>query len=79
MAKAGDIAGVLEAQRRVEELFGLFRAIGGGSAESFSNFAAGIKAALELKGIGRAYTAQLGRLPSDAEYAVVRAILETRP
>lgn len=76
MARAGDSAGVLAAQRRVDGLFGLFRAVGGGSAESFSNFTAGIKAALELKGMGRAYPAQMGRLPSEREYEAVRAVLE---
>lgn len=76
MARAGDTAGVLAAQRRVDGLFGLFRAVGGGSAESFSNFTAGIKAALEIKGMGRAYPAQLGRLPEEREYEAVRAILK---
>lgn len=76
MAKNGNIAGVLEGQKRVDHLCKLFRVMGGGSAESFTNFAAAIKAALEVKGYGRAYTAQLGRLPSDAEYEAIRKILE---
>lgn len=76
MADAGDIAGVLKAQARVDHLCKLFRVMGGGSAESFTNFAAAIKGALEIKGFGRAYTAQLGRLPSEDEYAAIRSILE---
>ena len=76
MARSGDVAGVLEAQGRVERLCELFRVMGGGSAESFSNFAAAIKAAMEVKGLGRAYTAQMGRLPSEEEYRKVHMILE---
>lgn len=79
MAKQGDVRGVLQAQQRVDALCKLFRAIGGGSAKSFNNFAAGIKAALEVKGFGKAYTAQLGGLPTDAEYEAIRRILEQTP
>ena len=78
MADAGDVKGVLKAQARVDHLCKLFRVMGGGSAESFTNFAAAIKGALELKGFGRAYTAQLGRLPSAEEYDAIRAILEQK-
>lgn len=76
MGKKGDVAGVLNAQKRVDDLCKLFRVMGGGSAESFTNFAAAIKAALECKGFGHAYTAQLGRLPSEQEYTAIRSILE---
>lgn len=76
LADAGDIAGVLKAQARVDHLCKLFRVMGGGSAESFTNFAAAIKGALEVKGFGRAYTAQIGRLPTDQEYEAIRSILE---
>lgn len=75
MARAGNTAEVLAAQRRVDSLFGLFRAVGGGSTESFSHFTAGIRAALELKGMGRAYPAQMGRLPTEQEYNAVCAII----
>lgn len=76
MAKEGNVNGVLQAQRRVDDLCGLFRLVGGGSGVSFSNFAAAIKAALELKGFGRAYTAQLGKLPTPEEYEAIRRVLE---
>lgn len=76
MGKKGNVTGVLNAQKRVDHLCKLFRVMGGGSAESFTNFAAAIKAALEIKGFGRAYTAQLGRLPSEQEYTAIRSILE---
>lgn len=75
LAREGNTAGVLAAQARVDCLCRLFRVMGGGSAESFTNFAAAIKAALEIKGFGTAYTAQLGRLPTTAEYETLRAIL----
>lgn len=78
MADAGDIAGVLNAQARVDHLCKLFRVMGGGSAESFTNFAAAIKGALEVKGFGRAYTAQIGRLPTTQEYEAIRLILEQK-
>ena len=73
---AGDVGGVLKAQARVDHLCKLFRVMGGGSGESFTNFAAAIKGALEVKGFGCAYTAQLGRLPSPQEYEAIRSILE---
>ena len=76
MGKKGDVAGVLNAQKRVVHLCKLFRIMGGGSAESFTNFAAAIKAALECKGFGQAYTAQIGRLPTQEEYAAIRQIVE---
>lgn len=76
MAREGNVNGVLQAQRRVDSLCKLFRLVGGGSGESFTNFAAAIKAALELKGFGRAYTAQLGHLPSPEEYDAIREVLE---
>lgn len=76
MGRSGDVQGVLNAQMRVDHLCKLFRVMGGGSAESFTNFAAAIKAALECKGFGKAYTAQLGRLPSEEEYSAIRKILE---
>jgi len=74
--KEGNRQAVLEGQARVNELCRLFRVMGGGSAESFNNFAGALKAALELQGFGKAYTAQLGRLPSPEEYAAIRQILE---
>lgn len=76
MSEEGDVAGVIDAQHRVNTLCRIFQTVGGGSAESFSNFAIGIKAALELKGIGRAYTAQFGRLPSEAEYEALHRLLK---
>ncbi len=76
MGKKRDVVGVLNAQKRVVHLCKLFRIMGGGSAESFTNFAAAIKAALECKGFGKAYTAQIGRLPTEQEYAAIRQIVE---
>ena len=76
MAEEGNVAGLVAAQHRVDALCRIFQIVGGGSAESFSNFVMGIKAALEQKGIGRAYTAQLGRLPLEAEYAEICALLK---
>lgn len=74
--KEGNEEAVLAGQERVTSLCRLFRVMGGGSAESFNNFAGALKAALELQGFGKAYTAQLGRLPSPEEYEAIRAILE---
>lgn len=75
MARAGDTENLLGSQHKVDKLCGLFRAVAGGSAESFTNFASSIKVALELKGLGSAYTAQLGHLPSQGEYNAIRNIL----
>lgn len=74
--REGNTQALQEGQERVNDLCRLFRVMGGGSAESFNNFAAALKAALELQGFGKAYTAQLGRLPAPEEYAAIKQILE---
>ncbi len=75
-AKQGDTHAVLSAQKKVAKLFGLFSALQGGSGESFNNFIIAIKAALELKGYGKAYSSQMGSLPTAEEYEKIRKIIE---
>lgn len=74
--KEGNEQAVRQGQERVNALCALFRVMGGGSAESFNHFVGALKAALELQGFGKAYTAQLGRLPTLEEYDAIRTILE---
>lgn len=75
-AAQNDVAGVMRLQHRVDILCQLFSSVNGGSAESFNNFCTAIKCALELKGIGKAYPAQMGSRPSSEAYHKVKNILE---
>lgn len=75
-AKEKDIAAVCTLQAEVDRMFGLFQAVHGGYRDSFSNFTYGIKAALEVKGICKAYNAQLNSDLDETDYQRVKDCLE---